>query len=358
VADILRRPMRFGVVGCGSIAQTVHLPVISALSNAKLEAVCDVYESVARQVGKKYDVRYFTDWNELMDEMDLDAVSICTPHDMHVPISVEALGRDINVLCEKPLSRSLLQARELVECEKRSKANLMVAYMWRYDPAIEFVENLFANKEIGQPLISDLTCFLSDRYPRGCESVDCRIMSSYFEPVIHPNEEERPSYDSQERVPGDAIIFSTTLGWMSHWGNLLRGLCGEVGEIVSARESEIGGCRGGVVVIEHKGGSISSFTITDGPRDSWNTLLQMQCTQGGLEIEFPKHTRLRSPAFVKVHTKDRSYSPFLSFAYRYAAQYKHFISCLTDRKPFKTGAEDGLKDVEMLHSIANRLSEK
>ena len=90
--------MKTAVAGIGVIGR-VHVEVLRELGYAPA-AVCDVIperrESVAGAKG-------YGDFSEMLEKERPDVVHICTPHMLHADMIVEALGRDINVLCEKPL---------------------------------------------------------------------------------------------------------------------------------------------------------------------------------------------------------------------------------------------------------------
>jgi predicted dehydrogenase len=344
--------IRFGVIGCGQVAQLSHLPSIAALPQAELKAICDVRESVSKRVGEIFHVKHYVDYHKMIEEADLDAISICTPESSHVPVAVEILGKGINTLCEKPISNSITQAERLVQFEKKSKAKVMIAYMMRYDPGVKFVENMLTKKEIGKPYVANLTWFISDHIPLGGKSVFDRELEN-----VCPNyatSKELISAPAEAESPPDVIPLYYILGYGCHLINLLRGLLGEVKEVVSAYIRER---RDTFVTLSHVGGCVSNIVMTDGQRCDWKEQLQVQCDNGAVELEIPLLYK-RGSARVKVHKNDGTFAPSLPYTYRYTEEYKDFIHRAQNGIAFKTDATDGLQDLKIIRKVIDMSQEK
>ena len=109
---------RVGVVGCGLIAQVMHLPYLSELSDRfAIAALCDLSEPVARSCAERYGVaRVHTAWQDLLSD-DLDAVMILTSGD-HAPIAIEAAKAGLHVFSEKPMALSSAGGAQMVEAAR------------------------------------------------------------------------------------------------------------------------------------------------------------------------------------------------------------------------------------------------
>lgn len=129
--------IRVGVVGCGLIAQVMHLPYLMELSDRyEIAALCDLSESVAQACSERYGARrVHTRWQDLLCE-HLDAVMILTSGD-HAPIAVEAASAGLHVFTEKPMALSSCGGAQMLEAARASGVVLMVGTMKRYDPAYE-----------------------------------------------------------------------------------------------------------------------------------------------------------------------------------------------------------------------------
>lgn len=100
------KKLRVGVVGCGRIS-VMHFVPIKALKQSELVACCDVKKDRADKAAQKYGCTAYYDYQEMIEKENLDAVHICLPHYLHVPVSMYAMEHGVNVLSEKPMSISL-----------------------------------------------------------------------------------------------------------------------------------------------------------------------------------------------------------------------------------------------------------
>ena len=111
----MSKPTRVGVVGCGLIAQVMHLPYLTELGDRfELAALCDVSETVAQRCGERFGVTSLhTSWEDLLAE-DLDAVMVLTSGD-HAPIAIAAAQAGLHVFVEKPMALSSAECAAMVE---------------------------------------------------------------------------------------------------------------------------------------------------------------------------------------------------------------------------------------------------
>ena len=108
-----------GVIGCGQIAQIMHLPYICENENFNLYSVCDLSRLVIDSVGELYHIpagRRFTDMDAMLADEALDAVIICTKD--HYEPGVKAAKAGKHMIIEKPLAYSLAQCDEIISLAK------------------------------------------------------------------------------------------------------------------------------------------------------------------------------------------------------------------------------------------------
>jgi predicted dehydrogenase len=129
--------VRVGVVGCGVIAQVMHLPHLLELDELfELHALCDISEDTARECARRYgNPKVFTRWEEMLGE-PLDAVLVLTSGS-HAPIAVAAARAGMHALVEKPMCLNLDEGQEMLDAASAAGVQLMVGTMKRYDPAYE-----------------------------------------------------------------------------------------------------------------------------------------------------------------------------------------------------------------------------
>ena len=133
--------MRAAVIGVGVIG-SLHAEILTEKN--MLAAVCDIDESKL----KKYGCPVYTDYKTMINTVKPDCVHICTPHYLHAEMIIYALGRGVNVLCEKPLCISREQMKAVLEAEKRSAAQLGVCLQNRYNKENVFVKEYLKGKNV------------------------------------------------------------------------------------------------------------------------------------------------------------------------------------------------------------------
>ena len=134
--------MKTAIIGYGVIGK-VHAKVIP--SYAELVAICDIDEA---KLETAPDVAHYTDWKKMLDEVKPEAVHICTPHYLHAEMVIEALGRGINVLCEKPLCIHEGDIGRILEAAKNSTAQLCVCQQNRYNAVNTAVKKYIEGKKV------------------------------------------------------------------------------------------------------------------------------------------------------------------------------------------------------------------
>lgn len=108
------RPIRIGLVGCGTVANYGHLPALGASPDFDIVAVCDVHEPSALGEAATYQCRAYTDYREMLETAGLEAIVITTFEDTHPEIARAAAAAGVHIYCEKPLANNLADAEAMV----------------------------------------------------------------------------------------------------------------------------------------------------------------------------------------------------------------------------------------------------
>jgi predicted dehydrogenase len=125
--------IRIGLIGCGGIARNRHAPALAAVQDIEIAAICDVNEACTAQVAEKYGIKQvFSDYREMIEKADIDAVDICTPNFMHLPPALAAFEAGKHVLVEKPIALNAAEAKQMVEAGRKAGKKLMVAQCLRF----------------------------------------------------------------------------------------------------------------------------------------------------------------------------------------------------------------------------------
>lgn len=150
------KQFKVGLVGCGAIS-AVHLASIKSARLAELAAVCDIREDRARAAAERYGCRYYTDYKEMLEKENLDAIHICTPHYLHPIIAVYAASKGVNVLTEKPMSITLQDADNMIGACKRNNVALGVIFQNRYNAGSVLIKKTLESGELGKILSGRLS---------------------------------------------------------------------------------------------------------------------------------------------------------------------------------------------------------
>ncbi|AYF84941.1 MULTISPECIES: Gfo/Idh/MocA family protein [Bacillus cereus group] len=142
--------LKVGIIGCGSIAQHRHLPEYEANPYVQIVAVCDSNKKRAKEIANNYGVNMYTDYNELINCEELDAVSVCTPNHLHASISIAALQAGIHVLCEKPMATSKADAEMMIGAAEKSGKKLMIGHNQRFVASHQKAKQLIKSGAIGK----------------------------------------------------------------------------------------------------------------------------------------------------------------------------------------------------------------
>lgn len=142
--------LRIAVIGCGSIARHRHLPEYGANSKVQIVAVCDIVKERAEEIASQFGAKAFSNFEELLLEAEIDAVSVCTPNYLHAPISIAALNAGKHVLCEKPMATSNEEALAMIAASKSSGKKLMIAHNQRFVPSHVKARKLIESGDVGK----------------------------------------------------------------------------------------------------------------------------------------------------------------------------------------------------------------
>lgn len=123
--------IKTGVIGVGSMGKH-HARVLSDLSN--FVAVSDTDEVQGRLISKKYGVKYFSNYKEMLSEVDV--VSIVVPTVLHNKVASEAIKNGVHVLVEKPLAPTVKEAKEIIDLSVEKGVILSVGHIERHNPVV------------------------------------------------------------------------------------------------------------------------------------------------------------------------------------------------------------------------------
>jgi predicted dehydrogenase len=147
----MTKTVSIGVVGCGAHAQIAHLPYLKKNSTCNLSAICDTDLRKLDHLGSKYGIpKRFQDFQEIVEDKEIDAFVIATPSYLHAPMTIAAMKYGKDVLCEMPMAINLKEAREMVRTARRTERKLIPAMNNRLRPDVEILKKFIKEGELGR----------------------------------------------------------------------------------------------------------------------------------------------------------------------------------------------------------------
>ena len=147
------KKIRVGIIGTGGISGS-HIKAYLKQPDVELVAACDLIPGKAE---KKFadmevpgDAKFFTDYKEMIDTVEMDAVSVCTYNCTHAECAIYALEHGLNVLLEKPFTVTLDEAIAVMKAEKKSGKIVSVGFQPRFDANMQMIKKIVQSGELGR----------------------------------------------------------------------------------------------------------------------------------------------------------------------------------------------------------------
>ncbi len=352
----MSRPIRVGVIGCGLIAQVMHLPFLSELSDQfEIAALCDLSESVARQCGERYGVQaVHTNWQNLLTE-ELDAVMVLTSGN-HAQFAIQAAQGGLHVFVEKPMALSSTDCVAMIDAADIAGVRLMVGTMKRYDPAYERLGELMGNVRPDLRLARVTTL----------ESLFGPYVSHYSllagDPLLADVAQELQQADERalDVALGDA---DEQTRWCYRWilldnlvheFNALRGVLGEPTEVLSSDLAQA--C---VSVNLRFGETDCHLSWVDLPgiaRYKQEFAFYAPNQRLTLELPSPFLRSMPSRLFVEGGHPGTDHSwrreEIVSFDEAFRRELVEFADCIASGREPRTSGHDGLADLRLCEAVA------
>lgn len=141
--------LNVAVIGVGSMGRN-HARVLATLPNVNLAAVADVDPAALYKVARTYRARPYTDYRSMLDQEDLDMVSLVVPTVLHYPMAKEIIDRGIHVFVEKPFTLNVADGRELIADAEEKGVRLAVGHIERFNPAVVEMKRRLEHGQLGR----------------------------------------------------------------------------------------------------------------------------------------------------------------------------------------------------------------
>jgi len=142
--------IRMAVVGSAGVIGHTHVDEIVEMESTVLAGVQDVNQVGARGQAEELGVKYYGTLDDLLDDRDVDAISVATPHPLHHEVALKAFEAGKHVLSEKPIAESPSKAHEMVEAARESGLTLGVVFQQRFRPEIVRMHQMLQEGAVGR----------------------------------------------------------------------------------------------------------------------------------------------------------------------------------------------------------------
>lgn len=155
-----RQWVRWGLIGCGDIAQKRVAPALSQSPHSELAAVSRADPERLDEFADTFRVRTrFARWEDLVQNEEIDAVYVATPPDLHAEQTIAAVEAGKHVLCEKPMAMNVAECDRMIAAAEANRVKLGVAYYRQFYPVVKRMKEVMDSGEIGKPTIVEVSAF-------------------------------------------------------------------------------------------------------------------------------------------------------------------------------------------------------
>lgn len=352
--------LRVGVIGCGTVAQIMHLPYLHSLADRfEIAALSDLSPGLLRWAGERYAVPEecrCADYRELLTR-DIDAVLVLSSGS-HAPQVMAASRAGKHVLVEKPLCLTLREADEIAATVAATGVKVMVAYMKRYDPGYRYAQRVVADMDrLRYVQINTL-------HPAEGQYMDIHGVRRFDDVPPAVAQALRQAHEAllDEAIGhvGASLRFvyhDVLLGSMVHDINALRGMLGEPRSVLFTQlwpENVTTPSITTVLSYPSDVRVVYTWTYLADLRDYLEEIALMSSAMR-VRIQFPSPFLKHAPTPVVVqsmqdgaHVESRV---LVSYDEAFQEELRAFHSCVVDDAPLLTGVADARADIAVLQRI-------
>ena len=341
--------VRLGYVGCGFMAQKVHLPNFQSLPDCEVVALAEVREELGRRVQERLRIpRLYGDHSELAADSEIDAFAVSAAFGVQGEIAKDLLRTRRPVFMEKPMAISVAQGKAILEAASGG-GRLMVGYMKRYDAGNELARETIARfretGELGQLTYARAHGFCGDWVCGLDVSMDQTDEPAPKVPVSGPDW-------LPEAHLGEYVSY---LQQYTHNVNLLRFFLG-AGDDVCVRTIDLDEDGYAGLVVFDVGGVRAVLESGRISHHRWDEHTQVYFEDGWVHTWAPPLLLKNLPAEVEVYRagEQQTYSkplPEDRWSWSFRREAAHFIACVRTGAPFGSSGEDTLTDVRLFEEI-------
>lgn len=142
--------MKVGIIGCGTIANAAHIPAYMKNEEVEIAYFCDIIPERAEEAVKTYGCgKAVTDYHDILNDDSVEAVSVCTPNNVHSVIAIDCLKAGKDVLCEKPAARTFDEVLEMQKVQHETGKILNIGVVNRFNDNVNRIKEYISSGKLG-----------------------------------------------------------------------------------------------------------------------------------------------------------------------------------------------------------------
>ncbi len=321
-------PVSIGIVGCGRVTTSIHLPAIRSVPGAEVVALADANPAVINNMAARSLVqKCVTDYRALLDDSTIDAIGICVPARFHADVALDALDAGKHVFVEKPLALTPRDCDRLINRAADTSRKVMVGFNMRWHRLARQARSMIEEGLIGKlEVMNSVRTSCSNAVP------DWR----------------------KQRNTGGSVFLEMAIHHFDLWRFMLGD---EVKEINALSRSGSWEDESAVVTARLRGGALASGAFAE--RSNQNNRIELFGRSGSISVAFYQFDGLKISDTSKVpgsvQERSKNMKNFIKEIPRalvgskrggewqrsYIEQFKHFVQAIRTDKPIECGLQDG-----------------
>lgn len=306
-----------GIIGAGRIGR-LHAENIINFPNVRLKTISDLYVEHVTDWAKEIGIeQVVTDYQEIINDKEIEAVFVCSSTDTHAEIIIAAANQGKHVFCEKPISFSINETKQVLEAVKKAGVKFQVGFNRRFDRNFLRIHESVKNGVIGEPHVIKITS--RDPEPPPVEY----IKSSgglFFDMAIH-------DFDMARYLANSEVVEVFAVG-----ANLVDPSIGEVGDIDTA-----------ITTLTFANGAIGVIDNSRKAVYGYDQRVEVFGEKGNLTCENDRPTTVELSTHIGTHKDPLKHFFLERYKDSYILETNAFIDSIQQDQPLKCEGNDGLQ---------------
>ncbi|SKB02583.1 inositol 2-dehydrogenase [Sporosarcina newyorkensis] len=309
--------LTIGIIGAGRIGR-MHAENITPIPQIRIKTISDIFADSVREWAKELGIEnVVTDYEEILNDNEIEAILICSPTDTHIPIIKQAAEKGKHIFCEKPVSFSVEDTEIALAVVEEAGVKMQIGFNRRFDRNFHKVHTTVKNGVIGEPHIVKITS--RDPAPPPIEYIE-KSGGLFFDMSIH-------DFDMARYVTGSEVVEVYAQG-----DNLIDPNIGKAGDIDTA-----------VITLKFENGAIG---IIDNSRKAvygYDQRVEVFGSKGSITVENDR------PTSAEISTEEGVFKDKLKYFFlerykdAYITETYAFIESILHNKPLLCTGNDGLQ---------------